>query len=302
MQPTAYSAAPNADDPLGGGHGDDGDDGERPAQRSEAERELPTLREHQHRRADRSHGQTGDAEQSRAPGVQRPGGEGEGEQDPGNGARRGGQERQRHPEHEPSSAEGGDRRQPDGEAKGKGQPTDRHVDDGASSEQHAGRCRPAVPARQGLERGGRGDAADDRHQWCPERRAEHREEDPVAGRVVAGEPQVVPDRRTVPINELESQQLGRPVGTAPAEGEGEEGEDGGRCGRGGGGARAWVDWTHQPTTVVVPTYTLASSPTVPRTSAVSTRDVRSLQAPAAASTLLVGRKATPSSPRRVITR
>ena len=34
----------------------------------------------------------------------------------------------------------------------------------------------------------------------------------------------------------------------------------------------------------------------------STRDVRSLHAPAAASTLLVGRSATPSNPRRFISR
>ena len=120
----------------------------------------------------------------------------------------------------------GERRDGDGQPEGERQTSDRDVDHGPGGEQQARRQRAAVAARQVVEAPGGGGAAGDGDGRRSDRRAEHREQHAVPGRVMAGEPQVVPDRRA----ELDPQQLRRPVGAAPSEPDGGGGERRSRAG------------------------------------------------------------------------
>ena len=242
-----------ADDPCAGRHDHRRSHHQRPDQGSGAKRKLAALGEQHDRCADRGHGEGSKGEHAEASCVQRRGGEGEGEHHRGNrtGRRREGDQHDR--DHGPAALEGSQCRQPDGEPECKRQAADGNVDDRACGEQHARGHRPVSvsPAGQDVERAGRDDAAHDGDGCRPEGRAEHREEDPVARCVVAGEPQVVPDRRTVPLDELETQQLGRPIGPPPSEHHGEQGERSCRHRRRGVGTMPG-DPIHHPTTVVVP--------------------------------------------------
>ena len=115
-------------------------------------------------------------------GVQRPGGEPEGQHHAGDGAGRCGAHDEHRGEPHPPALHRGERRQGDGEPEGERQPADGDVDHRAGGEQHA--RRPAsgdrsVPS-EGVEARRGDDAAGDRHGRRTEHGAEDREQDPVA--------------------------------------------------------------------------------------------------------------------------
>ena len=129
------------------------------------------------------------------------------------------------------AARRGQCRHRDGQPEGERQPPDRHVDHGAGGEQQARRQCPRPSADQVVEAPGSQDAAGDGDGVRSDQCTEHREQHAVRRRVVTGEPQVVPDRRTGRLDQLDPQQLCRPVATAPAEGD----RDGGEHARQGSG-------------------------------------------------------------------
>ena len=225
---------------------DDGRRSDRPRQRTGAERKLAALREQQ---GGGRNGRQGQRRQHRQPPrslVPPPRRERDGEDDRGDRACR----RRRHHEdrgHDVAPAAcHGERGDGDGQSKGERQTSDRHVDHRPRGEQQARRQRPPVASGQVVE-GPCGDgAAGDGDGSRSDQRAEQREEHAVSGRVMAGEPQVVPDRRAGRFDELDAQQLRRPVGAAPSEDEGGGGQRCGEGGRGGVGPRP-----HQPTIVLV---------------------------------------------------
>ena len=215
-------------------------DGERPRQGAGVEREQATLRE-RHRGERHRHRQPAAASTaSRGPPlVQPPGGRGRGRASP---------RRPGWPARSPRRARRRSRCGRDGRRRARraataspranvSRPTATLTTVPAANSRLAASARRPRPRTRSWKHQAATHAAGDGDGRRTERRAEHREQHPVPGRVVTGEPEVVPDHRPGRLDQLDPQQLRRPVGATPAEPDGGGGERPGEGDRDGSDPR-----------------------------------------------------------------